>query len=772
MNKRGQLTVFIIIGIILIVSTALIFFIRSQITDSQKFEEPTLETVPTEYQPLQQFITQCLQTTSKEAIIKIGMQGGYISTSVQDIDLTGGQVFRASVTDPTSAGMESVQYSPNNNLKVPYWWYLDSSNTCNTPCQFDSKMPPLRKTDEALIISTQSAIEVQIERYVEQQLPVCLGGFEQFKTQGFSVEVNDNPEVTAHIARLDTAVALKYPLELKREGLRSTKIENFIVRHDVNLQRAYDAAQTVLLSNVQNEYFERPIIQAIAAFSGVDENKLPPMASYGYGDTPVVTWQKSAVEEPLTDLLAIHTPLYQVVGTNNYQLRSFDSELQTGLYKSFNMPIASMSAEDYSELNINFVYYDWWPIYYDITGENSDQTFVRPTIIPGLRSILPFIPAGMDVLDTVLPTSYIFNYDLSYPMIVTINDPTAFNGEGYTFQYALEVNIRNNYPLNGSIDDLLNPTRGELSDLFHNPLQRNSGNITIRVSDKQTGEPVLKPSITFVCGRQRLQLDSSTLYAEDSDGTVITRLPVCLGGKLLVSAKDYFSPPINLSTEIGRATTVRAKLRPIRTLNLTVKIQNLTKQSTSARYKSGWYLDKSLSTIGTTQTVLVSLERKPQVYGEQPFNIIASFDVNNQVLPVKIIPGEYKASITTTYELPSTVIEELVIPEDRICVKRNFLGQCTKRETIPQIVFNETIAQGSLNFEFEVSDWSIEDANTMTVYTIVAPGDLGYYELEVTNDLGQVTKPNALKHDDLNILGESEELVEEFQRPYLEPTYE
>ena len=109
MNKKGQLTIFIIVGIFLLFSAALIIYIRQAVTEYKPPVEIALEVVPTELQPLQKFVTECIQSTATDAIRTAGMQGGYVDASniaVND-------------RDPTSG--EGVKLSTGSELNIPYW---------------------------------------------------------------------------------------------------------------------------------------------------------------------------------------------------------------------------------------------------------------------------------------------------------------------------------------------------------------------------------------------------------------------------------------------------------------------------------------------------------------------------------------------------------------------------------------------------------------------------------------------------------------------------
>lgn len=76
-SKRSQTTILIILSIIIVIGIVIFFFIKSSY-DTKKgreyFEKQGL--IPS-LNNIQDFIIECLNTEAKEAIIKIGIQGGY-----------------------------------------------------------------------------------------------------------------------------------------------------------------------------------------------------------------------------------------------------------------------------------------------------------------------------------------------------------------------------------------------------------------------------------------------------------------------------------------------------------------------------------------------------------------------------------------------------------------------------------------------------------------------------------------------------------------------
>ena len=78
MKKRGQATIFIIIAIVIVaIIISLIVFKNSSTKENQGAEYFKSQGLQPSINNIQDFIIDCLETTSKDALIKIGLQGGY-----------------------------------------------------------------------------------------------------------------------------------------------------------------------------------------------------------------------------------------------------------------------------------------------------------------------------------------------------------------------------------------------------------------------------------------------------------------------------------------------------------------------------------------------------------------------------------------------------------------------------------------------------------------------------------------------------------------------
>ena len=144
MKKRGQITLFIILGIVLLSTISIILYIRSTTVRERLTPEliPAISQIPAEARPVRTYTEDCIYKLSEEAFRKIGFGGGYI----EDAGI---------ITDPiTPTESDGVEY-PGSDLKIPYWWYLKSDNKCAGNCEFSSLQPPLSRT--------QNSIETQVD---------------------------------------------------------------------------------------------------------------------------------------------------------------------------------------------------------------------------------------------------------------------------------------------------------------------------------------------------------------------------------------------------------------------------------------------------------------------------------------------------------------------------------------------------------------------------------------------------------------------------------
>lgn len=514
---RGQITVFIILGVLVLVVVGAILFENGR--RAQEASIPKTEAVAEAAQPIQDFILGCMALTGKDAIRAIGDHGGYASLdAIPNVHVN--------PTNPTEADV--LLLSPDSSYGVPYWWYLSSTNDCEKNCEFSSKRPALYKRDGA------PSIEGQIEQAVIAALPSCLRNFESFKPQGFTVEMVGEPSVRVVITDDNVIIGLEQEFKAKRVS-DTYVLSQFASTVQVRLKDAYDLATNITVLETENAFLAKHAREIITAYSRTEPDALPPVSTIEFELGPGTVWVKQLVKEHLAQLLQSYVPLLQVFGAQNY--------------RELPVPAGTENEETVkTALNRNAVIPQLrpWP-YHDVYLSYQDNW--NPFMDLNCRGQICRADSFLNQYGFTFGVQrYNFAYDVSYPALVEVREPEAFNGEGFSFHFALEGNLRDNEPLTSDWQPLTSVEQNFGTQLC-NENQRTSGMVTLALRDSLDSKPV-DGAIVFSCGTESCNI------GETANGTLTTRLPRCLGGTVSATQDDYVVDPQPISTSTDAAQDV------------------------------------------------------------------------------------------------------------------------------------------------------------------------------------------------------------------------
>ena len=148
LDKRGQVTIFVIIAIVILAGVAVYFLARGNLGVSG---------IPTSLEPVFNYYTECIKEETKTAIELAGSQGGYVETP------------------PYVPGSDYAPFSSQLNFlgfPVPYWYYISGNG----------------------LIKEQAPSKGDIERgiagYVEERVRDCK--FDNFYSQGFDINLGES----------------------------------------------------------------------------------------------------------------------------------------------------------------------------------------------------------------------------------------------------------------------------------------------------------------------------------------------------------------------------------------------------------------------------------------------------------------------------------------------------------------------------------------------------------------------------------------------------
>ncbi len=718
-SKKGQITVFIIIGLVVVILIALLFTFRGkEVTDSLSQNEKNLlltEKVSSDFRPLQDFVDSCIYNTAKEGIRLVGLQGGYIDTSS----------LLADKNDPTSPSSNSIYYWPEgDSYKIAYWWYMDSKQDCfnSGTCSFNSKQPDLT--------GSPNSIEAQLENYISTHVKDCLSDFSVFKDQGFEFSEKREPRADVTIGTSDVFVNLDYPFRAEKQN-RKQDLNFFNVKLDVNLRDTYELAQKIAKQEAQNAFLEMQVIELIALNSGSEEDSLlPPFYQpSAFPINPRQIWTKTEVSSYLSSLLSSYVPFFQVLESQNFKMLSTESGTSTdAILQSMILPLG----DSYFFHSVVFDYRNWWGLYLNI-GQSEILTPTRS--VPDYLLKFPVIG---NVLSSVLPYNYQFAYDVSYPVVVTTTDDRAFNGEGFVFNIALESNVRNNLPVTES-DVSFDDMDALYDSMFCNEEDYESGTIRIYTHDANgVGIPGTKVSFESV-GTSCIM----GLSEEHDDGVYFeSKFPLAVGGILTLEAPGYITKKVVLTTQKDTDLVIDdIVLNKVQTKKVALKIFR------NQKGPNGWAINPQPVDLRPSETAFISLKRIKETAFDDDFQTVIYFTSNTENPTIDLIPGTYTVEGNLQFDMSyeNDAIESVVIPEqtESPC----FLNIMCDPVTYPEIVFDSVFPEGTLFIDdehggtWELTNSELSKGDTATFYIIASP----YVELGL-----------SMSYDDMDEIGKSD----------------
>jgi len=710
-TKRGQLTVFVIIGLLLLISVSLYFLLQSRTLPGVA---PSILEAPVAIRPVVQFVTQCLTTQAKEGLIRIGAGGGYI-----DVRRSGASV---NIAAPTEG--DAVQFAPSSELAIPYWWYLKSPNDCRGACEFGTLKPPLLREGGV------NSIEVQLDQYIQDTLNDCIGNFTQVEQEGFDVRAVGTPKATTTIGEEGVSFILDYPLLILRTG-EEFRHESYRTHIEVPLTEMYRVGEELSQLEAKHRYLERHMQQVVDLYTGMAAGDLPPVAHATFDLSPGKRWVKEDVHRRVRELITAFVPLLQVWGTGNHVFLEAPADVSNRdrWVRIYNLNNLLTLEDNHLGLEVRFSAPDWWREHFDLNCRG--QVCAPDSFINTFG-----FPFGFQ--------KYNFAYDMSVPVIVEMRAPDAFGEEGYIFQYMLESNVRNNEPMPFVFepwDTGANPVTQ--NSLLCDPEQRTGLGINVTVQDSVTD--------AYVDGALLYQCEDETCpVGETVGGAFTTRLPRCAGGTLKFIASERYSTSIPLNSLDEENISISLRSDPIVTLPVKVVRTRFVKIG------GEWVFNPSPTRIKEGDQTVITFARNGDAV-QEPYSAIAEVCGSEGPGEVRLIPGNYTVTLVTLYH------RAIVFPPQRRCINDTLEETCY---TIPdkQLTFGTGNARcdapsplltGTTEVQWEVTPEMLRDAKGVVFKTLVAALD------ELT--------PQERVIEDLDIIGTIGDQPQAYA-PYLRPT--
>jgi len=268
-NKKGQVTVFIILAIIIVAGIAVYFLVRGNVFG---------QTMPKEIEPVYNYYLSCIQDETQMGAMILGQTAGYIE--------------RPSF----SPGSDFMPFSSQLNFLgngIPYWYYVTGNGILKEQ------------------VSTKDNMQEQLNDFLAERVSEC--DFSKFESQGFRVELGNVNSITTTI--LDNKITVKVNQEIAINFENSTwRGTTHSKEVSSNLGKLYNLARKIYEKQKKDMFLENYGVDVLRLYTPVDGNEIT--------CSPKV-WITNAVRSDLINSLEANVAAIKVSGSY-YKLKQED----------------------------------------------------------------------------------------------------------------------------------------------------------------------------------------------------------------------------------------------------------------------------------------------------------------------------------------------------------------------------------------------------------------------------------------------------------------
>ncbi len=264
-GRKAQVTIFIILGILLLLSAALFMLLRSE-----QIGFDISEIIPTEKGTVENYITSCITQVGEDGLDLIGLQGGYIEVPER-------------FTKDINWNIEVSDF-----LYVPLW---ASGNIVDQP--------------------TLDEIKIDLDQYVEENVRNCLFENDESFEQSYNlIELDDIfSDVQFEDGYTDFDVEWDIVVQDKSGDVVSELVQ-YNARSAVQFKTMYETASTIL----ETEMLELKLEDITQDLIALEHENLP-VSGMELSCVPK-QWNVDEVEETLKEMLRINIRALRVEGSS------------------------------------------------------------------------------------------------------------------------------------------------------------------------------------------------------------------------------------------------------------------------------------------------------------------------------------------------------------------------------------------------------------------------------------------------------------------------
>src|SRR3989344_1162173 len=387
MEKRGQVAIFVVIGIVLLVIILIVLAVKEFIIKSDiETQLAKHKNVPLEVLPIVESVDSCLKSISEEAINLIGLQGGYINLPQETIP-----------TSPYSPLSRNLEILPNLETAL---WFREKPNG-----------------EQVLEMPSIESMQSEIVNYIDKNSDRCLNNLTYFVDQQYSISQTASSISLVEIYNENILIRLTVTLEItyKRANF---PVDPFFAEIESNLGKLYNTANEIATQEIETYFLENMTIDMLVAYDSI-----VPYSGTKF-ECKQDAWSKTEVIKSFKEILIENTAAITIKNTKITPLDDY-----------FSIDALESSQKD---ISVNFKYSSNWPTLVEISPSEGDILKSDTTYQNSIASQI--------LSSFVCINNHHFIYDIKYPVLITLQDEN-----NQIFQFAFEVILDNNQPRKNQI---------------------------------------------------------------------------------------------------------------------------------------------------------------------------------------------------------------------------------------------------------------------------------------------------------------------------------
>ncbi|MEK6841362.1 MAG: hypothetical protein AABX45_02095, partial [Nanoarchaeota archaeon] len=188
MKKRGQVTLYVLLGLIVLIALIAVFSLQNYIIKNEFEREQEKIQVAEEFKPVKNYFDSCIQSIALDGARSLGLQGGYLTIPKDELPV-----------NPALPFSNRLQIFGNDALEVPYWFYETANGI------------------QKIQVPTVQDMQNDLQNFISTNINNCLNNFTSF--EDYEVSGFDNIKTEVQIENDKAFVTVLSNLKVNYKGL-------------------------------------------------------------------------------------------------------------------------------------------------------------------------------------------------------------------------------------------------------------------------------------------------------------------------------------------------------------------------------------------------------------------------------------------------------------------------------------------------------------------------------------------------------------------------